>query len=83
MSEINKGGAAFPINHQVDANDNVTCYAEFGMTLRDYFSAKALNAVIQFELYDGSYTHICPQSSDVMASRCYMIADAMLKARGE
>jgi hypothetical protein len=59
---MNKGGPAFPFG---------TAYS--GMTLRDYFAAKALQAIVQ-----------CPESSSnpaVLAMDAYILADAMLKAR--
>ena len=58
---INDGGPAFPTPPGVQHND--------GMTLRDYFAAKAINEV-------GWYNNI--NQSAIMA---YEIADAMLKAR--
>jgi hypothetical protein len=54
---INDGGPAFPSE------------TEWGMTLRDYFAAAAINEV-------GWYNNI--NQSAIMA---YEIADAMLKAR--
>lgn len=42
---------------------------ETGMTLRDYFAAKAMQALVQ-----GNYF-------DVTAKQAYEMADAMLKAR--
>ena len=61
MSEINTGGPAFPFG---------TAFA--GMTLRDYFAAKALQ---------GMSADI---SDEVWAARwCYEMADAMIQARGE
>jgi len=45
-----------------------------GMTLRDYFAAKAMQSFIQDYVYD---------NSDVIAARAYTLADAMLKAREE
>jgi hypothetical protein len=47
-----------------------------GMTLRDYFAAKALQA---FE----SRQDLDDIPAFNKANRCYRIADAMLKARGE
>lgn len=73
------GGSAFPVPatelHGTDA----------GMTLRDYFAAKAMhgdwardsNAVIEFA-EDGSHD---PYGK--AAEVYYRMADAMLKARGE
>jgi hypothetical protein len=55
---------AFPNPHRTD---------ELGMTLRDYFAAKALaNAYTQ---HDGN--------PDKVAEWAYAVADAMLKARQE
>lgn len=41
-----------------------------GLTMRDYFAAKAIN----FIQWNSDYTTIC-------AKRCYEIADAMMEAR--
>ena len=60
---INDGGPAFPT---MDATEH---YRLMGMTLRDYFAARAINEV-------GWYNNI--NQSAIMA---YEIADAMLKAR--
>jgi hypothetical protein len=49
-----------------------TGYSE-GMTLRDYFAAKAM----QSELVGGVHS----DNFDVTAKRAYEMADAMLKAR--
>ena len=47
-----------------------------GMTLRDYFAAKAMQAVLtNHKLED------C--DDDVVAKNCYQMADFMLKARTE
>jgi hypothetical protein len=43
-----------------------------GMTLRDYFAAKAMQGFQQEWVYD---------NSDEIASKAYALADAMLKAR--
>jgi hypothetical protein len=50
----------------------VSHITEQGMTLRDYFAAKAMQALID---NDGLFSEIPTQS--------YELADAMLKARGE
>jgi hypothetical protein len=49
---------------------------QFGMTLRDYFAAKAMQA---FE----SRQDLDDITAFNKANRCYRIADAMLKAREE
>jgi len=62
MSDTNTGGPAFPLFA-------ATGYA--GMTLRDYFAAKAMQAVV-------SNGDVDPQK---ISQASYIIADAMLKAR--
>ena len=43
-----------------------------GLTMRDYFAAKAMQAMIGNEL---------DCTTDALAGRAYVVADAMLKAR--
>ena len=62
----NDGGPAFP-SSIVDDSLHVP-----GMTLRDYFAAKAMQGLLQY-----AYAH-----AD-RASVAYKVADAMLKERGE
>lgn len=50
-----------------------------GMTLRDYFAAKAMQGELAAQSPElGEYTDTC---IDMLAKRSYAIADAMLKAR--
>jgi len=63
----NTGGPAFP------APAGVQHITEQGMTLRDYFAAKAMQALI--EKYDESPVEISLEA--------YEFADAMLKQRGD
>ena len=63
MNNTNTGGPAFPIGSG-DMRDPT------GMTLRDYFAAKAITAFI----FAGS-------DYDRAATEAYKQADAMLKAR--
>ena len=63
---INDGGPAFA---RTGADGHTS--PQIGMSIRDYFAAKAINEV-------GWYNNI--NQSAIMA---YEIADAMLKARGE
>lgn len=67
MSNTNKGGPAFPVLHWISGESTG---AEEGMTLRDYFAAKAMQTLAE------KYSH----EGDVSRS-AYKIADAMLKAR--
>ena len=63
---INDGGPAFPT---MDPNEH---YRLMGMTLRDYFAAAALSS-------RGMYGANIRENA--VAKECYIIADAMLKAR--
>jgi hypothetical protein len=71
MSNTNTGGPAFPttkpLEHWGDPNQ--------GMTLRDYFAAKAMQG---FMANKSNPMHYQPETD---AQWAYMIADAMLKAR--
>lgn len=64
---VNDGGAAFPnsVPHEFQ-------YAHDGMTLRDYFAAKALA---------GHYADWGTHSMNEIATLSYTMADAMLAAR--
>lgn len=66
MSKINKGGPAFPVDvpgHRI----------EMGMTLRDYFAAKALQGMLADSKRSGTL--------EAFAHDAYKAADAMLRAR--
>jgi hypothetical protein len=63
----NTGGPAFPIAGQWGVTSQ-------GMTLRDYFAAKAMQGFI---LRGGYY------NAEFDTARAYEFADAMLKARGQ
>lgn len=67
MSEIKDGGPAFPQNDAVVNRIN----NEAGMSLRDYFAAKALPQVLATYGFDTTNA----------ASTAYGIADAMLAKR--
>ena len=60
---------AFPAMHY-DLADN-----EHGLTMRDYFAAKAMMALIAHPDSDGD------KPPSVFAKTAYVMADAMLKAR--
>lgn len=66
----NNGGPAFPVpGWKGDADFN-------GMTLRDYFAAKAMQSYL-LDKYRDSFTF------EQWAEAAYEMADAMLKARGQ
>lgn len=69
MSAENTGGPAFPESGLSGLPNGEFIYGQAGMTLRDYFAAKAMQAsIIQNRLMG-------------CAEEAYEIADAMLKAR--
>lgn len=81
MSKENNGGPAFPCEVEPDRiaagahQVSQTTAIQYGMTLRDWFAAKAMSGMCT-----GSPA---PQKNelDYLAVRSYEMADAMLKAR--
>jgi len=59
------GGPAFPDDSQHDYNG--------GMTLRDYFAAKAMQSLLSY--------YEMPAGKNNIAKHCYQLADAMLLER--
>lgn len=78
MSNTNTGGPAFPVSHDMALVAGLQ--NAYGMTLRDYFAAKALPVVITDWLNTGDIFQD-PEIPEVIARDCYIVADAMLKAR--
>lgn len=82
MSEKNNGGPAFPTS-RVNMNGEVVP-DEVGMSLRDYFAAKAMTmTMMEFEQDWDAHAFEQPSFLDWAAERAYAIADAMLKVRQE
>lgn len=84
MSTIDNGGAAFPAQPTVHMGRGVDISAHHGMTLRDYFAAAALPAVIgttqSWRNLDFVPTNgLTNSENDALCA--YQVADAMLKAR--
>ena len=69
--KIETGGPAFPVQYSNEA-DGPTVMPHVGMTLRDYFAAKAMQGFLAAE-----YAY----RPDGWAKEAYEMADAMLKAR--
>ena len=69
MTTTNTGGPAFPQSRE---------FGDFftGMTLRDYFAAKAMQGLLSNVEADDIATHR-------LTLVCYHIADEMLKARND
>jgi hypothetical protein len=82
MSNTNTGGPAFPaFEHHAGYGQML---AVGGMTLRDYFAAKAIQAILPayenvFEDETGGDDD--PTFPELLAKDAYVMADAMLKAR--
>lgn len=78
MSAIKDGGPAFPVPptlHEGNADSYWSQHPASGMSLRDYFAAKAMQSLVdpQFQL----------GQKEAAAVFAYAIADAMLAARGD
>jgi hypothetical protein len=74
MSNTNTGGPAFPgVEYKQPGGVGVSVMTIVGgMTLRDYFAAKAMQSICNV------WPRITPEST---AKTAYEFADAMLKAR--
>ena len=82
MSEIKTGGPAFPFGVRQENIDTYGCNKPYvteenepGMTLRDYFAAKAMQSLLARSTF-GIEDDPCDVSSTA-----YDYADAMIKAR--
>ncbi len=78
MTKSKSGGPAFPL-YKAISNEEVT-YTGYtkhdftmGMTLRDYFAAKAMQSMLSAGIDSAQY--------EDDAEQAYVVADAMLKAR--
>lgn len=83
MTDKNTGGPAFPVAQDYDERVGAYIqYASDGMTLRDYFAAKAMQGVLSGTGLGHMNVH--PSYYDSLAGTAktaYLIADAMLEAR--
>ena len=74
MNNKDTGGPAFPVHPDMAAQLGcVPSSSDAGMTLRDYFAAKAMQAMVSVPDFDMSH--------ESYADWAYRQADAMLKAR--
>jgi hypothetical protein len=70
---------AFPQKYPIDASEQhhwVDNPLDRGMDLRDYFAAKAMQAIISNE-----HTEELHSDAHSIAQDAYVVADAMMKAR--
>ncbi|MEN9885449.1 MAG: Burkholderia virus [Pseudomonadota bacterium] len=81
MSNINTGGPAFPVADpfavKCPPTDAEALRLQQGMTLRDYFAAKAMQAYITAWSINRQH----PSLDEETARAAYMAADAMLEMR--
>lgn len=70
MSKKNTGGPAFPLHNH--GAQTLGMHLS-GMTLRDYFAARAMAADMTDGIHENDFAWA--------AARAYKVADAMLKAR--
>ena len=76
MSNTNTGGPAFPTGTGWNHEGNWVGGGDDGMTLRDYFAAKAMQGLLELAPQDKQQW-----SNDLTAETAYAMADAMLRAR--
>ena len=87
MSNTNTGGPAFPRApfEYIDNSSGLdwAVREQSGMTLRDYFAAKAMQII--WDAYDKGYCGLNNNdapNAEIIAEGAYQYADAMLSARG-
>ena len=82
MSNTNTGGPAFPRagNEWADMAW-VEAPAKDGMTMRDYFAAKAMQGLMGRSWANTATGKFPENLHDIWATAAYQMADAMLKAR--
>lgn len=81
MAQQNTGGPAFP-EIRIRGGDNYNPPTKLyycGMTLRDYFAAKSISAILAPNPVTGQFALV--SDFDARAIMAYKMADAMLKAR--
>ena len=76
--KINTGGPAFPVPGLSNLPNDQCLWPEIGMTLRDYFAAKAMQGIVSTVIFEKRSSEVSPDS---VADAAFNIADAMLKAR--
>lgn len=92
MSKIEDGGAAFPVMPPCDmegASASGFPFPESGMSLRDWFAGKAMQAALITDTVPGEACDALIEASmragrdpvDQIALNAYECADAMLRAR--
>lgn len=70
------GGSAFPAEYYYDQETGYERMPAVGMTLRDYFAAKAMQGFLELDMQDEYF-------ASEIAKESYKQADAMLEARNK
>ena len=89
MSNKETGGPAFPFNKRpeqafpstfksLDGKEQIHAW---GMTLRDYFAAKSMQAYLADKELIDLFVYMNADVKEQVALAAYQMADAMLKAR--
>ena len=69
-------------NNYLTGEEDVVVDPQKGMTLRDYFAAKAMQSYMADENLIEAYSQLGKNVKKEVAVIAYMMADEMLKARG-
>lgn len=85
---INDGGSAFPVTHvhpSINSRGETIegFYGREGMTLRDYFAAKAMQSIISDSRNMHPKFNLFKDTLEGIAEVSYKFADAMLLERGK
>lgn len=92
MDKINDGGPAFGqvvelrcVRVEMDGSAEYEPEAMLhgGLTVRDYFAAKAMTGMLAYPGCESRGSHHNNNTPDGVATMAYEYADAMLRARGE
>lgn len=86
IKELDNTEFAFPQTYQKTIDDGTKAtVVRYGMTLRDYFAAEAMAAVMPEVIKELQKTYVSKEKSDRLkkaaCDACYGMADAMLEAR--
>lgn len=73
----NDGGPAFPFPASLYPDGSTHEPGDPGMTLRDYFAAKAMQGMLASDIQCG------PEQVPIIVASAYMMTDAMLKERSK
>ena len=78
---MNTGGPAFPMPMTMMTAEHIANEPEYGMTLRDYFAAKAMQGLLAANPETTNKLIVATKGSGSVSELAYVVADAMLKAR--